>query len=140
MTNKVVLSIVVTSSIHSKESAIMTGNAHARLLFVLSRLLIQTSPPLLALPGTVMRESGTTKGTKETGVEVHLEKEAPGVVQEDLTKAPHLGEDLVHMTSSHHGGTSLTSPHGVKGNPHFLHGCRHVVDEYCGFYFFQQLQ
>ena len=106
----------------------MTGNAHARLLFFLSHLLIQTSPPLHALPGTVMREFGTTRGTKETGVEVHLEMEAPGVVQEDLTKAPHLGEDLVHMTSSHHGGTSLTSPHGVRENPHFLHGCRHVVD------------
>lgn len=87
-----------------------------------SRLLLtQISLPLLALLGTAMRECGMTRGTQGTGVEVLLEKEAPGVVQVGLIQVPHLG---THMTSSRLGGTSLNSLLGVKGSPHFLHACR----------------
>lgn len=87
-----------------------------------SRLLLtQTSLPLLVLLGTAMKGCGMNRGTQGTGVEVHPEKEAPGVVQVGLTQAPPLG---THMTSSHHGGTSLTSPPGARGSPHFLHACR----------------
>eukprot|EP00064_Thunnus_orientalis_P014462 superscaffoldBa00002509_g14507 len=44
-------------------------------------LLTQTSLPLLVLLGTAMKGCGMIRGTQGTGVEVHPEKEAPGVVQ-----------------------------------------------------------
>lgn len=104
-----------------------TGAAHARLplLSFLSLPLIPISPRLLALPGTAMKGCGMIRGTKGTGVELHPEKGDPGVVQVDLNKALRLG---THMTSSRHGETSLTSPRGARGSPHFLHACRYVTD------------
>lgn len=96
-------------------------------MYFLSLLLTRTSLPLLVHHGTAMRECGMTRGTQGTGVEVHTEKEVPGVVLVALTLALHLG---THMISSHHGGTSQTSLRGARGSPHFPHACRHV-DNYC---------
>lgn len=82
-----------------------------------------------------MRGCGTTRETRATGVEAPPEKEAFGVAQVDPTQAPHLGEGLDHLTSSLHGATSLTSLLGASGSLHFLHACRHVLEERFHFYF-----
>lgn len=75
-----------------------------------------------------MRACGMTRETRGTGAEALLEKEVSGVAQVDLSQAPHLGEGLAHSTSSLHGETSLSSRLGASGSLHFLHACRHVLE------------
>lgn len=69
-----------------------------------------------------------TRGTRGTGVEARLEKEASGVAQVDPTQAPHLGEGPGRLSSSLHGGTSLTSLLGASGSLPSPHACRHVLE------------
>lgn len=101
-----------------------TGPSLIRLFFP-SLLLTQTSHPPPALLGPATRECGMSRENQEIGVEVHPEKAAPGAALGALTKVLHLG---IHMTSSRHGGTSLTSPHGARGSLSFLHASRYVLD------------
>lgn len=84
-------------------------------------LLIQTSLLRHAHHGTATRACGTTRGTQGAGAAVHPGREAPGAVRVGLTQALHLGTPMI---SNHHGGTSPTSPRGVRGSLHFLHACR----------------